>query len=108
MTFVENWVQACATDDIDDEDLLRFDHDDRTYCIYNTPDGFFATDGYCTHEDEHLENGIVIDCVIECPLHQGRFDVRSGKALSAPVCVDLKTWPVKVEQGKVYINTNSR
>ena len=108
MTFAENWIQACATDDIDDEDLLRFDHDDKTYCIYNTPDGFFATNGYCTHEDEHLENGIVIDCVIECPLHQGRFDVRNGKALSAPVCVDLKTWPVKVEQGKVYINTNGR
>ena len=106
MTLAENWVQACATDDIDDEDLLRFDHDEKTYCIYNTPDGFFATDGYCTHEDEHLENGIVIDCVIECPLHQGRFDVRSGKALSAPVCVDLKTWPVKVEEGKVYININ--
>ena len=108
MTFAENWIQTCATDDIDDEDLLRFDHDDKTYCIYNTPDGFFATDGYCTHEDEHLENGIVIDCVIECPLHQGRFDVRSGKALSAPVCVDLKIWPVKVEEGKVYINTNGR
>ncbi|MCP4766559.1 MAG: non-heme iron oxygenase ferredoxin subunit [Gammaproteobacteria bacterium] len=104
----ENWVQACTTDDIDDEDLLRFDHDDKTYCIYNTPDGFFATDGYCSHEDEHLENGIVIDCVIECPLHQGRFDVRSGQALSAPVCVDLTTWPVKVEEGKVYINTNGR
>ena len=108
MTLAENWVQACAADDIVEEDLLRFDHDDKTYCIYNTPDGFFATDGYCTHEDEHLENGIVIDCVIECPLHQGRFDVRSGKALSAPVCVDLKTWPVKIEEGKVYINTNGR
>ncbi len=108
MTLAENWVQACTTDDIDDEDLLRFDHDDKTYCIYNTPDGFFATDGYCSHEDEHLENGIVIDCVIECPLHQGRFDVRSGQALSAPVCVDLTTWPVKVEEGKVYINTNGR
>ncbi len=108
MTLAENWVQACAADDIDEEDLLRFDHDDKTYCIYNTPDGFFATDGYCTHEDEHLDNGIVIDHVIECPLHQGRFDVRSGKALSAPVCVDLKTWPVKVEEGKVYINTNGR
>ena len=108
MTLAENWVQACATDDIDYEDLLRFDHDEKTYCIYNTPDGFFATDGYCTHEDEHLENGIVIDCVIECPLHQGRFDVRSGKALSAPVCVDLKTWPIKVEEGRVYINTNGR
>jgi 3-phenylpropionate/trans-cinnamate dioxygenase ferredoxin subunit len=103
----ENWVHACAADDIDEEDMLRFDHDDKTYCIYNTVDGYFATDGFCTHEDEHLENGIVIDCVIECPLHQGRFDVRNGKALSAPVCVDLKTWPVKVEDGEVYIDTAS-
>ena len=101
----ENWIQACAADDIDEEDLLRFDHEGRTYCIYNTPEGFFATDGFCTHEDEHLENGIVIDCVIECPLHQGHFDIRSGTALSAPVCVDLKTWPVKVEAGSIYIDT---
>jgi 3-phenylpropionate/trans-cinnamate dioxygenase ferredoxin subunit len=101
----ENWIQACAADDIDEEDLLRFDHADKSYCIYNTPEGFFATDGFCTHEDEHLENGIVMDCVIECPLHQGRFDIRSGAALSAPVCVDLKTWPVKVEAGSIYINT---
>ena len=50
------------------------------------------------------KNGIVIDCVIECPLHQGRFDVRTGKALSAPVCVDLKTWPVKREGDDIYIN----
>ena len=99
----ENWIRACATDDIDEEDVLGFDHGDRTFCIYNTPDGFFASDGMCTHEDEHLENGIVIDCVIECPLHQGRFDVRTGKALSAPVCVDLKTWPVKLEDGDVFI-----
>lgn len=101
----ENWIRACAADDIDEEDLLRFDHEGRTYCIYNTAEGFFATDGFCTHEEEHLENGIVIDCVIECPLHQGRFDIRSGKALSAPVCVDLETWSVKVEAGSIYINT---
>ncbi len=99
-----NWVRACATGDIDEEDVRRFDHGDRTYCIYNTPDGFFATDGMCTHEDEHLEDGIVIDCVIECPLHQGRFDVRSGKALSAPVCVDLRTWPLKIENGEIFLD----
>jgi 3-phenylpropionate/trans-cinnamate dioxygenase ferredoxin subunit len=99
----ENWIRACAADDIDEEDVLGFDHGDSTFCIYNTADGFFASDGMCTHEDEHLENGIVIDCVIECPLHQGRFDVRTGKALSAPVCVDLKTWPVKLEDGDVFI-----
>ena len=99
----ENWVQACETGDIDDEDLIRFDHGEKSYCIYNTLGSFYATDGICTHEDEHLEFGIVIDNVIECPLHQGRFDIPSGRALSAPVCVDLKTYPVKVEDGNVYV-----
>jgi 3-phenylpropionate/trans-cinnamate dioxygenase ferredoxin subunit len=42
--------------------------------------------------------------VNECPLHQGRFDIRNGIALSAPVCVDLKTWPVKREGDDIYIN----
>ncbi len=99
----ENWVLACASDDIDAEDLIRFDHDDKTYCVYNTPDGFYATAGICTHEEEHLEFGMVIGTVIECPLHQGRFDIPSGRALSAPVCVNLKTYPVKIEDGEVYI-----
>ena len=102
----DNWVRAGACVDIDEEDVLRFDHGGRTYCIYNTPQGFFATDGMCTHEDEHLEDGIVIDCVIECPLHQGRFDVRDGKALSAPVCVDLRTWPLKIENGDIFLDTS--
>ncbi|MGB1963333.1 MAG: Rieske 2Fe-2S domain-containing protein [Candidatus Puniceispirillales bacterium] len=41
--------------------------------------------------------------MIECPLHGGRFDICSGKALSAPVYVDLKTYPVKEENDRVYI-----
>ncbi|WP_315982505.1 hypothetical protein [Aliamphritea spongicola] len=35
-----DWVLACATDDIDEEDLIRFDHEDKTYAIYNTDNGF--------------------------------------------------------------------
>ena len=100
----DNWILACAADDIDEEDLIRFDHDQKTFCIYHTTQGYFATDGMCTHEDEHLEFGMVIDNVIECPLHQGRFDIPTGEALSAPVCVDLKTWPVKVEDGNIFLN----
>jgi hypothetical protein len=45
---------------------------------------------------------VVIGTVIECPLHQGRFDVRSGEALNAPVCVNLNTCSVKVEGGKFF------
>ena len=100
----EHWVRVCAADEIAEEDVLGFDHNGKTYCVYNTPEGFFASDGMCTHEDEPLEDGIVIDCVIECPLHQGRFDVRSGAALSAPVCVDLRTWPVKIDDGEVFVD----
>ncbi|MDG2237338.1 MAG: non-heme iron oxygenase ferredoxin subunit [Arenicellales bacterium] len=97
-------LYVCRPDDLDEEDVIRFDHKGRTFCIYHTPDGFFATDGYCTHEEEHLEDGIVIGNVIECPLHQGRFDVRTGKALSAPACIDLKTFPVTVSGNEIYIS----
>ncbi len=72
-------------------------------CSAITPDGYFASDGICTHEDERLEDGIVIDNVIECPLHQGRFDLRTGEALSAPVCVNLRTYPVRIEDGRVLL-----
>ena len=97
----DNWVRACA---INDEDLLRFNHGYKTFWIYNTLKGFYATDAICTHEDEHLEFGLVIGTVVECPLHQGRFDILAGEALSASVCVDLKTYAVKRESGDVYLN----
>ncbi|MGB0504585.1 MAG: non-heme iron oxygenase ferredoxin subunit [Pikeienuella sp.] len=100
---MSDWIHACATDDIDEEDLIRWDHNGRTFAIYNTDDGFFATDGMCTHEEQSLDEGMVVDDVIECPLHGGRFKIATGKALSAPVCVDLKTYPVKVEGAQIYI-----
>ena len=100
---MSEWIRVCEAEEIDEEDLIRFDYDDRSFAVYNTEKGYFATDGYCTHEEQHLEDGIVIGTVIECPLHQGRFDVRTGEALSAPVCVDLKTYPVKVDGGDVFI-----
>ena len=97
------WIDACAADEIDEEDLIRFDHEGKTYAIYNTEQGFFATAGLCTHEDQHLEEGLVVGMVIECPLHGGRFDIKSGKALSPPVCENLVTYPVKLEDGRVWI-----
>ena len=98
------WIEACEVDDIEVEDVIRFDHEDRTFAIYRTDKGdFFASDGYCTHERFHLSNGLVMGNVIECPKHNGRFDIESGQAKRAPVCVDLKTYPVKIEADKVYI-----
>ena len=100
-----NWIEACATDDIEPEDVIRFDHQTRTFAVYRSPDDdYYATDGYCTHEKAHLSDGLVVDNIIECPKHNGRFDYTTGQAKGAPVCINLRTYPVKVEAGKVFID----
>jgi 3-phenylpropionate/trans-cinnamate dioxygenase ferredoxin subunit len=54
-----DWIQACAADDIAEEDVIRFDHTGRTFALYRSPEGdFFATDGLCTHEHIHLADGL--------------------------------------------------
>jgi 3-phenylpropionate/trans-cinnamate dioxygenase ferredoxin subunit len=98
------WIDACATDDIDQEDLIRFDHGGSTYAIYHGVDGkFYATAGNCTHENVHLCDGLVMDFRVECPKHNGQFDYRTGEAMRAPVCVNLKTFPVRVDGARVLI-----
>jgi 3-phenylpropionate/trans-cinnamate dioxygenase ferredoxin subunit len=103
------WIVACAVDDVDEEDVIRFDHGGRTFAIYRSPDDeFFATDGLCTHEKVHLADGLVMDDIIECPKHNGRFNYKTGAARGTPVCVNLQTYPVKVEAGKVMIEIGDR
>jgi 3-phenylpropionate/trans-cinnamate dioxygenase ferredoxin component len=98
------WITACAADAIDNEDVMRFDHGGRTFALYRSPDdAYFATDGLCTHEQIHLADGLVMDDIIECPKHNGRFNYKTGQAKGAPVCVNLKTYPVKVEAGQLLI-----
>ena len=99
----ENWHLVGTTDNMEVEDIIRFDHGDKTFCIYMLEDGFYATDGICTHEDVHLEDGLVMDNEVECPMHQGVFDIKTGEALSPPACDSLKTYPVKVEENNIYI-----
>jgi 3-phenylpropionate/trans-cinnamate dioxygenase ferredoxin component len=100
---MSRWVRACAVDALALEDVLRFDHDGRTYAIYRTPSGWHATAGLCTHEEAHLADGLVMGDIIECPLHQGRFHIPSGEAKGAPVIDGLATFPTKVEDGQVFV-----
>jgi 3-phenylpropionate/trans-cinnamate dioxygenase ferredoxin component len=100
-----NWIEACKAEDIDKEDVKRFDYGGRTFAVYRSPDDkYYATDGLCTHEKIHLADGLVMDNIIECPKHNGRFDYTNGKAMGAPVCVNLKTYAAKLESGKVLID----
>ena len=99
------WNAACQAGDIDPEDVIPFAHDGKDYAIYRSEaDAYYATDGHCTHEKTLLCDGLVMGAVIECPKHNGRFDYTSGKALGAPVLEDIRTYPVKVEDGTVFID----
>lgn len=97
------WTDAAAFDDIDDEDVMRFDHAGKTYAIYRQDDQVYASEGLCTHEHVHLCDGLVMDHVIECPKHNGRFDIRDGRPLGAPVCVALKMFPARVKDGRIEV-----
>jgi len=101
---MSDWVDACAEDEIDAEDVIRFDHGERTFAIYRSPDdAYYCTDGLCTHEQVHLADGLVMDHIIECPKHNGQFDYRDGAPKRVPVCEALGTYPTKVENGRVLI-----
>jgi len=99
------WTQVCKTDAIEKEGVIRFDHGDATFAVYRTDnDEFFCTDGLCTHENVHLCGGLVMDYEIECPKHGSVFDIRSGEVDNPPACIDLDTYPTKVEDGHVFID----
>jgi 3-phenylpropionate/trans-cinnamate dioxygenase ferredoxin component len=100
-----HWIDACGAGDIDLEDVMRIDHGGKVYALYRDADGaFFATAGNCTHENVSLADGLVMQDTIECPKHNGRFNYKTGKALRAPACIDLKTYPVRVHAGRVEID----
>lgn len=104
---MSDWVEVCAVEDIAQEDVRRFDHNGRTFAVYRSPDDqYHATDGLCTHEKIHLADRLVMDNIIECPKHNGCFDYRTGEAKGAPVCINLKTYPVRVEHGKVLLDVS--
>lgn len=98
------WTRVCAKDEIEQEDLIRFDHQGRTFIVIRSPDdAYYCTDGICSHEHVHLADGLVMDHVVECPKHNATFDYRTGEAKRAPACINLKTWPVKVEGDDIFI-----
>jgi naphthalene 1,2-dioxygenase system ferredoxin subunit len=71
--------------------------------LYEVDGEVFATDNRCTHGDALLSDGFLEGTVIECPFHQGRFDVCTGKALCAPLTEDIRVYPVRIENKRIWV-----
>jgi Na+-transporting NADH:ubiquinone oxidoreductase subunit F len=101
----DGWIDVCDVGAIEKEDVVRFDHNGRTFAIYRTMENqFYATDGICTHGNAHLAEGFVKGRLIECSKHNGRFDITNGWPARMPACMALCTYPIKTQQERVYIN----
>ena len=72
-------------------------------CLYNLGGRIFATHDTCTHGQASLADGFIEGEEIECPLHQGRFHIPSGKATAVPCTEDIRCYAVKVENGVLFI-----
>jgi nitrite reductase/ring-hydroxylating ferredoxin subunit len=76
---------------------------DVAIALYRVDGQVYAIDDICTHEFAHLSQGFVEDGEIECPLHQARFDIKTGRCLMAPATRDLRSYQVQVDNDDVYV-----
>lgn len=98
------WVCAIKVDELPEGHVMSVDIGGHPVAIYHLEGGtFWATDDLCTHGAASLSDGFLDGDVIECPLHGGCFEVRTGKGLGEPIERDIATYPVRVEGGEVLI-----
>lgn len=82
--------------------------DGRTIAVANVGGTFYAVDDTCTHEEESLAAGPVVGELIVCPKHGSRFHLPTGRVLSLPAVLPLRTYPVMVEGDDVWLSPESR
>ena len=98
------WTIVAAESDLYDGAAIAVTPDGHDIALYALDGNVFATNNVCTHGHARLCEGFLEGHEIECPFHQGRFDIRTGVATCAPATEVLKTWPVKIEGGQVYLD----
>jgi len=99
----QNWIDAACLDDIPEGDVVGVKVNGKEIALYEVEGEIYATDNLCTHGAARMSDGFLEGREIECPLHQGRFDVCTGKALCTPLTKDIKTYPVKIENMRVML-----
>ena len=103
MTREKDWQDVIAVDDLEDRWVTRVDLGARRLAIYDTPTGIYASLALCNHGGADLCDGYFDGHVIECPLHQGAFDVRDGTPVSAPATRKLRVFQTRVQDGMVQV-----
>lgn len=97
------WVDALAAEDLPADDVMGVVVAGRDIAIYTVGGELYATDNLCTHGQARLCDGFLEGHEIECPLHQGKFDVRDGMPVCEPVVDALRSYPIRVQGQRVFV-----
>lgn len=98
-------VRACAFSELEDGEILKAELDGvETLAIYRLGDEVFATANVCTHGDASLaDDGYIEGDQVICSWHDGAFDIRTGEACRMPCLDPLRSYPITVRDGEVFI-----
>ena len=99
----DNWIDAAAVSDVPEGDVVGVRVGGKEIALYEVAGEVFATDNICTHGHARMSDGFLEGREIECPLHQGKFDVCTGQALCAPLTDNIKTYAVRIENMRVML-----
>ncbi len=97
------YVRVAAAEEIPPGGVRTVSAGGHTIAVFNVDGTFYAVDDTCTHEYAPLSQGSRNGEIVTCPKHGSRFNVRTGRVLSLPAVVPVNTYPVKVEDGQVFV-----
>ena len=97
------WFDVGAADDLWDRAGIGVVVQGQELALFRVGDAVYATDALCTHGHARLCEGFVEGHEIECPLHQGRFDLRSGASTGEPATEALHTYPVRIVEDRIEV-----
>ena len=104
----DNVVRVCAQSDIAPETVKAYEVGDIRLAVYNIEGQFYVTDDECTHASASLADGILEDDIIECSLHFGAFDVKTGAVKSPPCSFALRTYKVVLQGDDIFVDLDQR
>jgi naphthalene 1,2-dioxygenase ferredoxin component len=99
----DTWIDVAALTAVPEMCAISVVANGKEIALFEVDGAIFATDNLCTHGAARLSDGFLEGSEIECPLHQGRFDVCTGKAMCAPLTQDIRTYPVQIKEQRIWI-----
>ncbi|MDX6534286.1 MAG: hypothetical protein QOJ13_768 [Gaiellales bacterium] len=97
------WITVGDADELGEGEMLEHNDRGEPVVVARVDGELYAFQGWCTHEECPLSQGILIDRQVECYCHGAIFDIRTGEALVGPAIESLEIYPVRVEDGKIEV-----